>query len=257
MKVEKTKQNELSSEQLERKSKRVYHTRIISCIVFIIAMAGITYLLYPIFKGVGEDNWLASVQESISKYSGISGLLIFLAIQTLQVLVAVIPAIQVVGGMLYGWFLGAIVSFIGIVFGSLLVWGIVKKLGSPIVESVVSEKHLKRFSFLEDDRKLIIILIVLYIIPGIPKDVLTYIVPLTKIKMKSFFLYVMPFRLPSILLSTALGSNVTSGNYRWTMVFIAVIIFVALLGFIFKDKVLDLFSKRKNRTKKDNKEKTL
>ena len=57
-----------------------------------------------------------------------------------------------------------------------MIFLLVKKIGTPIVEAFVDEKQLKKFKFLQDERKLTGILIVLYLIPGIPKDVLTYIV---------------------------------------------------------------------------------
>ena len=166
---------ELTPEQQEKRKKIEMCFRAISCVVFLLAMIGIGYLVFPIFSGVGQKGWLDGVQKRISGYGGIHGVLMFLAIQALQVLVAVIPAIQVVGGVLYGPFFGSLISFLGIVLGSLAVWGIVKKLGAPLVQAIVSEKHLKKFSFLEDDHKLLLILIILYIIPGIPKDVVTRI----------------------------------------------------------------------------------
>lgn len=243
---------ELTEEQQKKKEKFQLHFRIITAVVFLLAMAGITYLVYPIFKGVGKDGWLEGVQERISGYGGIKGVLVFLFIQAMQVLVAIVPAIQIVGGVLYGWFWGSIISFAGIMLGSMAVWGIVKKLGAPLVQAIVSEKHMKKFSFLEDDRKLIIILIILYIIPGIPKDVVTYLVPLTKIKMRDFFLYVLPWRVPAIMLSAAVGSNATKGNYVTTVVFVCLTVLIAVFGLIFKDKILAALSKRKKSGKTNN-----
>lgn len=243
---------ELTEEQQKKKEKFQLHFRIITAVVFLMAMAGITYLVYPIFQGVGKDGWMEGVQARISGYGGVKGVLVFLFIQAMQVLVAVVPAIQIVGGVLYGWFWGSVISFAGIVLGSMAVWGIVKKLGTPLVQAIVSEKHMKKFSFLDDDRKLIIILIILYIIPGIPKDVVTYLVPLTKIKMRDFFLYVIPWRIPAIMLSAAVGSNATKGNYVTTIVFVCLTVLIAIFGLIFKDKILAALSKRKKSSRSNN-----
>ncbi len=244
---------ELTPEQQEKRKKIEMCFRAISCVVFLLAMIGIGYLVFPIFSGVGQKGWLDGVQKRISGYGGIHGVLMFLAIQALQVLVAVIPAIQVVGGVLYGPFFGSLISFLGIVLGSLAVWGIVKKLGAPLVQAIVSEKHLKKFSFLEDDHKLLLILIILYIIPGIPKDVVTYLVPLTKIKMREFFLYVLPWRIPAIVLSTAFGSSATNGNMAATIILGAVTLVIAILGLVFKDKIVAAMSRisRRRRHKTD------
>lgn len=54
------------------------------------------------------------------------------------------------------------------------------------MEAFVDEKQLKKFKFLQNEKKLTVILIILYLIPGIPKDVISYIVPLTPISKKDF-----------------------------------------------------------------------
>lgn len=241
-------QREELTEDIARREKHKNIIRIVSIVVFILAMVGIAYLMLPIVKEmvqeVDREGGAQDIRERFAKHGKINALLIFLAIQALQVVVAVVPAVQAIGGVLYGWFFGGIFSFAGIVIGALAVWGIVKKLGKPLVEATVGEKHLKRFKFLEDEHKLTIILIILFIIPGVPKDVLTYIVPLTKVKMRDFFFVVLPFRIPSIILTTALGSNLTSGNYAAAIAISAVILVIAIVGLIFKDKILDHLNKR-------------
>ena len=242
------RQEERTPEEIARREKHKNIIRIISIVVFILAMIGIAYLLYPIVKEmmqeVDKDGGAQNIRERFERHGKLNAVLIFLAIQALQVVVAVVPAVQAIGGVLYGWLFGGILSFAGIALGALAVWGIVKKLGKPLVEATVGEKHLKRFKFLEDEHKLTIILIILFIIPGVPKDVLTYIVPLTKVKMRDFFFVVLPFRIPSIILTTALGSNITSGNYAAAIGISAVILVVAVLGLIFKDKILDHLNRR-------------
>ncbi|MCR5121413.1 MAG: VTT domain-containing protein [Ruminococcus sp.] len=251
------KQQTQEESALREKHKNVI--RLVSIVVFIFALAGITYLLYPLVKSwvnyaSDPDGGADKLREEFSRHGSINSLLIFLGIQALQVVVAVVPAIQAVGGVLYGWLFGAVLSFAGIVLGALAVWGIVKKLGKPLVEATVGEKHLKRFKFLEDEHKLTIILIILFIIPGVPKDVVTYIVPLTKIKMRDFFLMVLPFRIPSIILTTALGDNLTTGNYAGAIIISAVILVIAVLGLIFKDKILDHFNRLHSARKRGGKQ---
>lgn len=243
------KREELTPEQTAKRDKNRRIIRIISAVFFLVAMAGMTYLLLPLLHGIGKEGYFEKVQETITSRGTFRGLILFLALQALQVVVAIIPAIQIVGGLLYGWFIGGFLSFAGILLGTLAVWGIVKLLGAPLVEAVVSEKHLKRFSFLDDEKRLILILIILYIIPGVPKDVITYLVPLTKIKLRDFMLYVMPFRLPAIFLSSAFGFNITEGNYTAAIFVVVIIALIACAGFFFKDKVLDYLSKRHKRSR--------
>ena len=122
---------------------------------------------------------------------------------------------------------------------------LVKKFGRPIVEAFVDEKQLKKFKFLQNEKKLTVILIILYLIPGIPKDVISYIVPLTPISKKEFFYYVMPCRLPAIMLSTILGSNVKSGNFTVALVVLGVALVAGIVGFLFKDVIVNKMKQHK------------
>lgn len=236
----KTKDNKKNGKE-ERKKSPAYRKRIqiISLVIFLAVIAGATLLMLPLIKSMRTEEGMTSIQETLSQYSGILGVLIFTLLQALQVVIAVIPPIQIVGGLLFGWFFGAILSFVGVVLGSLVIFLLVSKLGRPLAEAFVDEKHLNRFKFLQDERKLTGILIILYLFPGIPKDVLTYIVPLTKVSRKDFFMYVMPCRLPAIIMSTVLGSNVGDGNFKIAIGIIAAFMVIGIIGFFFKDAILN------------------
>ncbi|SDA18686.1 Uncharacterized membrane protein YdjX, TVP38/TMEM64 family, SNARE-associated domain [Ruminococcus sp. YE71] len=239
----------LTAEQLAKRDAVRKRIRIVGLVFFLLAVAGITYLVLPFLKNVGKDGYFEKVQDTIDDYGTVGGPIVFVVIQALQVIVAVIPPVQVVGGLLYGWLFGALLSFAGIVLGALAVWGVVKLMGAPLVEAVVSEKHLKKFSFLEDERRLIFILIILYVIPGVPKDIITYLVPLTKVRLRDFLMYVMPFRLPAILLSTAFGSSAAKGNYGAAIAVVSAIAVIAVLGLMFREKILAKLGEHHHKSK--------
>lgn len=237
--IESVQQNKINKKA--KKSTPEYRKRIqiISIVVFLVLMAVVTYLMIPLVKTLSTDEGLDSLRVKLSSYSGITGVLVFTFIQALQVVIAVVPPVQIVGGLLFGWFWGAVLSFAGVVLGALVVFMLVRKIGTPIVEAFVTENHMKKFKFLEDARKLTGILIILYLIPGIPKDVLTYIVPLTKISKRDFFMYVMPCRLPAIIMSTVLGSNVGDGNFKVAIGILVAFMVIGIVGFFFKDSILN------------------
>ena len=247
-----TPDSELAPEALAKRKKRQMTVRIISIIVLLLAAAGVTYMLHPLFEGFGKEGWTDQMRDRIDRYGTVSGVFIFLAIQALQVPIALVPAIQVVGGVLYGWFFGSLLSYLGIVLGTIAVWGLGSWIGTPIVEAFFSSKDLSKFSFLDDENKLIIILIILEIMPGIPKDLLAYVVPLTKLKMRSFFLYVLPFRIPAIMLSTAFGNSITKGNYAVAITISAAMFIIAIVGFLMRDKLLEKLGGRKAKASKNS-----
>ena len=216
--------------QTARHKKKI---QIISLVAIIAVIAMATVACIPLIKALHSKAGIAALERKLDNYSGIVGVLIFTFIQALQVVIAVIPPVQVVGGVLFGWFWGGLLSFLGTLLGTMAIFVLVKKFGRPIVEAFVDEKQLT------------VILIILYLIPGIPKDVISYIVPLTPISKKDFFYYVMPCRLPAIMLSTILGSNVKSGNFTVALVVLGVALVAGIVGFLFKDVIVNKMKQHK------------
>lgn len=234
----------------EKKAKHKKRVQIISLVVFAAFLVLGTIAAVPIAKeinaGLKTDEGIANLTEKFSRYNGIWGILVFLLVQTVQVILAVIPPVQILGGVMFGWFWGGVLSFAGVFLGNLIVFMLVKKLGAPVVDAFVNEKQIKRFKFLQDEKKLTGILIILYLIPGVPKDVITYIVPLTQISKKDFFLYVMPFRIPAVFMSTILGGNVGNGNYKAAFGIIIAFVIIGVVGILFKDIILNKLKRHRN-----------
>lgn len=169
------------------------------------------------------------------------GVLVFMGIQMLQVLVAVIPGefVQLAGGYIYGTWLGTLYSLTGIVLGSVLVFFIARLLGYPLVKLLVSKKHLERFNFIINSNKSEAAMFILFLIPGAPKDILTYLAAITPVKPLKFFAIITMGRLPALLASSYIGSSTQKGNYviAITLSVAAVILFVA--GVFLKDKIIN------------------
>ena len=134
--------------QTARHKKKI---QIISLVAIIAVIAMATVACIPLIKALHSKAGIAALERKLDNYSGIVGVLIFTFIQALQVVIAVIPPIQVVGGVLFGWFWGGLLSFLGTLLGTMAIFVLVKKFGRPIVEAFVDEKQLKKFKFLQND----------------------------------------------------------------------------------------------------------
>lgn len=232
-------------ERIKRRNKR--RVQILSVCVLLGVLVLATVACIPLIKSLRSENGMEALRQNLEEnYSGVSVMLIFVGLQALQVVIAVVPPVQVVGGMLFGWFWGFVLSFAGTLLGTLVIFVLVKRFGRPLVEAFVDEKLIHKYKFLQDERKLTRILMILYLIPGIvPKDVISYLVPLTPVKKKDFFMYVMPCRIPAILMSTVFGTNAISGNFKTAAVILAAIIVLGIVGFIFKEPILAKLNKHR------------
>jgi uncharacterized membrane protein YdjX (TVP38/TMEM64 family) len=180
---------------------------------------------------------------------------VFMLFQVLQVVIAVIPGepVQIAGGYIFGTFWGTIYSTVGITAGYIIVFASVKLFGFPLVKQFVSKKEFERFKTLVNNPKLETTIFLLFLIPGIPKDILVYIAGLTPISPVLFFIIITCARFPAMLGSSFIGAKIESSQYfiAITVSVIASILFV--LGYIYKKRIIDFIHLRFSKKKIDNK----
>ncbi|MGI6776912.1 MAG: TVP38/TMEM64 family protein [Acetivibrionales bacterium] len=176
---------------------------------------------------------------------GFSGVPVFIFFQFAQVIVAAIPGevVQIAGGYIYGTFYGTLFSIVGILAGYITAFLLSRLMGYPIVKAFVAEKHIKKFQFLMNSRKSEIALFVLFLIPGLPKDVLVYIAGLTPVRPIRFLTLAMSARLPALVGSSFIGANLQKRNYAIAAIvsIIAVVLFV--LGVFLRDRITDIIKR--------------
>lgn len=202
--------------------------KIFSVIVFIICIILLAIICIPLITSIlngGSDQF----KEFIDSF-GPFGIVIMMFIQIAQIVVALVPGevVEFVAGTVYGWFGGLVFCLVGVAIGQTIIFLAVRILGKDLVEKAAGSNALKKFKFLHDEKKLKVILFFLFFIPGTPKDLLTYIVPLTKIKLLDFLVITLVARIPSIVSSTLAGSSFGDNDLKTTIIIYAVIAVVSV-----------------------------
>jgi uncharacterized membrane protein YdjX (TVP38/TMEM64 family) len=107
---------------------------------------------------------------------GVFAPIIFVALQALQVVIAPIPGgvTGLLGGYLFGQWVGVLYSTIGLTHGSVAAFGIARWLGARVVEQLVSPGIWKRLGFIVEAEG-VIVCFVIFLIPGLPKDMACYL----------------------------------------------------------------------------------
>lgn len=238
---------ERANEQTEVRGKPVRRGdifKIVGLIIFVAILALLSWLLWPymhtLFEPGGIDTVINDVREA-----GPWGFLILLALQFLQVVVAFIPgeATQMAAGMLYGPWLGSLIIFVGCLLSSAFVFAVVHKLGAPFVRDMVSEKWMQKFDRFQESGKLELTVFILFLIPAMPKDVLTYLVPLTEMRMRSFMVLSNVARIPGILISAYAANGLVDGNAWQSIVILVVLCIVAVVCLIFREQLMAAVAK--------------
>jgi uncharacterized membrane protein YdjX (TVP38/TMEM64 family) len=179
---------------------------------------------------------------------------VFMLFQVIQVVIAVIPGepVQLAGGYIFGTAMGTIYSTMGITVGYVIVFFAVKLFGYPLVKKLVPEKEFEKFTILINSPKLETTIFLLFLIPGIPKDILVYIAGLTPINPFIFFLIITVARMPAMIGSSYIGAKIETSEYLIAIIVSTIASVLFVLGFIYKDKIIDLLHKRFHKVRTEN-----
>lgn len=227
----------------EKTKKRI---RIAALIVFLIVTIGLTVICLPIIPMLASEEGrvkLEALVNGIVQENLLLGIGAFLLLQVLQVVVALIPGglIQILGGVIFGGFWGTVLSLIGTLLGEVVVFYVVRWLGMPIVETIIDAKGIKKLGFLQDTKKCELAVFILFLLPVMPKDALTYLAPLTKIKPSTFFILSMVARLPALIISNVFGSSLSDGNILIATVMFMIVALIGAVCILYREKIIDAF----------------
>lgn len=170
---------------------------------------------------------------------GIWGKLVFIAMFTIQILVALIPGepLELAAGYAFGAVEGSILSMAGILLGSWLVFCLVRRFGVKMLEIFFSKKDIRQIGFLRNPKKTEIIAFLLMLIPGTPKDLLSYFAGLTTLSARQWLTIVALARIPSLVTSTVAGAAAGEKNYLFAAVMFAVTVLLSGAGLLYYRKL--------------------
>jgi uncharacterized membrane protein YdjX (TVP38/TMEM64 family) len=177
---------------------------------------------------------------------GLAAPLIYILFQVIQVVVAFIPGevVQVAGGFVFGTILGTVYSVVGAALGTLIAFLTARALGFSLVRILVPRETFDRLHSLINSPRSDVTVFILFLMPGVPKDPLTYIAGLTPMRPLRFLVISMLGRFPSLLGSAYVGSHLAKKNYWPVMVVSAAALVLFILGFLFRKKIYEFIRQR-------------
>lgn len=222
--------------------------RIFRTIVLVLFAAGLVAVTIWGIRWVGalrDPRNLALFQERIASL-GIVGWFVLFVIQYVQIVIAFIPGgpIQVVAGALFGPWGGMITCLLGTVAATATVFAVVKRFGGRALHLFVEEQDVKKYRFLSDAKRLELLILVLFFIPGTPKDALTYLFALTPISLRRFLPLATLARIPAMLTSVLAGDSIAEGKWLRALLLFAGISAIAVGGYLLHKKVIEPHMKR-------------
>lgn len=230
-----------------------YKTQIIITLFAVLFIAAVYVYYRKYFFLIRDPKQLKELIMSYGEYS----ILVLIAIQIVQVIIFFIPGgfVQIAGGYIYGTLLATVISVIGTVIGSIIIFMAARGLGKPFIERIVSKKDMKFFNRIlhlghdepEDHRRKnrsLAVIFLLYLIPGIPKDVLGYVCGITDINLRDFIFYSTVARIPGVVISSYFGAEMFTGS-KIVLIIIAVVMSVIfILGMVNGEKIIKIITKK-------------
>lgn len=170
---------------------------------------------------------------------GLLGVAAVFGLQVLQVIVALLPGepVELLVGFLYGTFGGLALCLTGAAAGTALVFAASKLFGKRYADKLDDPKY-KKLSFLKNPVRRDALLFLLFLIPGTPKDMLTYFAPLTGVGLLRFIAISCVARIPSVISSTYVGASLSDGNYMVSAIVFAATALLGLAGIYINNRVI-------------------
>ena len=208
----------------------------------------VAFAVYEVATGAPAWRYLLRLYEDKTflkatvKSWGLMGPLVFMVIQALQVIISPFPgeATGLAGGFLFGVSLGFIYSTIGLTAGTLACFGIGRWLGGPFVRRFVADHHLEKMGFIIEAEGAIHCF-VLYLIPGFPKDILSYLFGLSPMPFWVFALVSTLGRTPGTWILSAQGANIAPGQLREFALLMAIVAAIVIPLYYYRNRILGFF----------------
>ena len=193
------------------------------------------YVGNPLIKYISEPEkfqaWIGS--------HGILGRVLFVGAMTLQIVVAIIPGepFEIAAGYAFGFWEGTLLCETTIFTGSAVVFVFVKKYGLRALQLFFPSEKINSLKFIRNSHKFRKIVFAVMLIPGTPKDLLTYAAGLTPLRLKEWLVITCLARIPSVVTSTIGGHALGGANYLTAVTVFAVTAAASFLGLVVFNKI--------------------
>lgn len=216
---------------------KVKKSTVFKIVLLVLALSiiiGIIVYLVPIMKDLSTTEGRINFKQKIDDL-GFLGMLMLFGLQFAQIFLVIIPGepIEILAGMCYGGIGGLIFITISVVILTTFILFMVRKLGRKFVYEFCNKEQIEKIEnskIMKNTKKVELIMFILFLIPGTPKDLLVYIAGLLPIKPLKFILISTFARLPSVISSTFAGENITAGD--WKMSIIIYLVTFILVGIV-------------------------
>ena len=226
----------------EKESKRRVIISIIKITLLLVIVIG-----FPLYLWFFRGEWIKSFENIddvvafLEKYETQS-IFVYIGLQIVQIVISIIPGqvFQMAAGYIYGFWPALLFAMAGALAGTAISFMLAKVLGRDFLHIFFGEEKMSYYIERLNYKKMYTIVFFLYLIPGIPKDMVSYAAGVSEIKFKPFIIISALGRLPGMIGCLLMGDMMMEENYAGAIVigFFAVVAFCICIAFRKKIQVL-------------------
>ena len=227
------------------KRLRIFNIMIGTMIVLFIILATVKF--FPLIAKLSNSQTRDIAKEEISNM-GVNGILLVVLLQVIQIVIAVIPGqpMEIISGMLYGTFGGMLTCIMGIFIGTAIVFIIVRKVGIRFVELFFKEDSINKIKdskIYKNPQKFELLMLIIFCIPLIPKDIFIYLGGLSPVRTNRFLAIATFGRIPGLFLTVYAGNRLSEGNIAVVVALTVAIVAIGILGYYLVPKLQNKLEK--------------
>ncbi len=181
------------------------------------------------------------------------GILVMTLLCALQVVIALIPGelLEIAAGYAFGGLVGTAVCVVGLTLGSIIAILLARKFGRRLVESLYPREKIDALPIINTPKKRNAMTFLLFLIPGTPKDLFTYVIGMTEMSIPLYIALTAFARLPSIVMSTLGGGALGEDKLGHAIVIFIIAAAVSGCGYLAYLAIQKRHKKNKLKNKPD------
>ena len=205
---------------------------VLSVLAVLLLLAGLARLIGPPLLDAVRN------KESFRLWIDAQGpwkYLIMVGIMTAQIIVALVPGapVEMAAGYAFGLWGGVGLCLIGTAIGNAIVILLTRVFGMRMVRLFMDDDKILALTqkLTREQKRMDLMVFLLFLIPGTPKDLMTYVAGLLPIPLARYLILTSLARIPSMIGNALGGSMLGRQNYRAAMITMAVVVLISLIVF--------------------------
>ncbi|MDQ7838825.1 MAG: VTT domain-containing protein [Thermodesulfobacteriota bacterium] len=204
-------------------------------------------LLHNSLSTIGYDKFSAllsdreKIRDFVASFGSLAPLA-FIGLQIMQVVISPIPG-EATGGFIAGYLFGAVKGFIystvGLTLGSWLAFSISRIFTPYVTRRLGQTKIYNKFNFIVEHQG-VIIAFILFLLPGVPKDSLCYLLGLSLMPTSVFLVIAAVGRIPGTLMFALQGSKVFDKEYVGFFILLGIALAAVIFSYMAREKIYRL-----------------